>query len=251
MDAIFKALSDETRRSLLDALRRKDGQTLTELEGQIGMTRFGVMKHLRILEEACLVTTHKSGRFKYHYLNALPLQEVADRWIEPIVQGSLARATLNLKATLEGKTDMPTQTRSKPDFVLETYIRTSPEKLWEALTSAPVSARYNVLAGAIQSDFKPGSAYKHVLPNGDSILSGEILAAEPLRLLDMTFVPGWLGPDAQASRAVYRIEVLGDICRLRVEHYDIPAGQEGVKDGWARIVSNLKTLLETGDVLSF
>jgi DNA-binding transcriptional ArsR family regulator len=83
VDAVFKALSDPTRRALLDALRDRAGLTLTELEQGLGMTRFGVMKHLKVLEAASLVVTRKDGRFKRHYLNAAPIQEVADRWIAP------------------------------------------------------------------------------------------------------------------------------------------------------------------------
>ena len=108
MDAIFKALSDETRRQVLDVLRQRDGQTLGELEASLEklgvvMTRFGVMKHLKILEAASLVVTRKQGRFKYHYLNAVPLQEILDRWIEPLTQKPMARIALDLKAKLEGK----------------------------------------------------------------------------------------------------------------------------------------------------
>jgi DNA-binding transcriptional ArsR family regulator len=103
MDDVFKALSDETRRGLLDRLRERDGQTLTELESAIGMTRFGVMKHLKVLEGANLVVTRKSGRFKYHYLNAAPLQLIVDRWITPITLQAATRALLDLKADLERK----------------------------------------------------------------------------------------------------------------------------------------------------
>src|SRR5258707_15831015 len=111
MDAIFKALSDATRRALLDRLRDKGGQTLTELEAGLAMTRFGVMKHLKVLEDAKLVVTRKSGRFKHHYLNALPIQEVADRWMAPYAK-PLARFALNLKNQLEGVQAMADQ----PDF---------------------------------------------------------------------------------------------------------------------------------------
>ena len=108
MDAIFKALADDTRRLILDVLRDQDGQTLGELEESLAskgveMTRFGVMKHLKVLEGASLVISRKQGRFKYHYLNVVPLQEVIDRWIEPLTQKPMARATLDLKAKLEGK----------------------------------------------------------------------------------------------------------------------------------------------------
>jgi DNA-binding transcriptional ArsR family regulator len=86
MELIFKALADPTRQNLLDALRQKDGQTLTDLEFSLDMTRFGVMKHLKLLEDANLIVTRKSGRFKYHYLNAVLQQDVMDRWVAPFLQ---------------------------------------------------------------------------------------------------------------------------------------------------------------------
>ncbi|MBI1340132.1 metalloregulator ArsR/SmtB family transcription factor [bacterium] len=249
MDLIFKALSDGTRRTLIDALRERDGQTLTELESGLGMTRFGVMKHLKILEASSLVVSRKVGRFRYHYLNAAPLQQVIDRWIEPVVQKPMARVALNLKAKLEGEPQMPTKLLEKPDFVLETYIRTTPELLWQALTTEAISARYNILAGGIQGEFTPGGRYRHVLPNGASILSGEVIDAVEPKRLELTFVPGWAGPDAKPSRCVYEIEAVGEACRLTVLHFDIPPEQEGVREGWAKIISNLKTMLETGEPL--
>src|SRR6478752_3043579 len=81
MDEVFKALADPTRRALLDALFADDGQTLTALEGRLEMTRFGVMKHLRVLEEAGVVTTRKQGREKLHFLNPVPIRLVHDRWV--------------------------------------------------------------------------------------------------------------------------------------------------------------------------
>ena len=81
MDEVFKALADPTRRALLDALFAEDGQTLTALEGRMEMTRFGVMKHLKVLEEAGVVTTRKQGREKLHFLNPVPIREIHDRWI--------------------------------------------------------------------------------------------------------------------------------------------------------------------------
>ena len=118
MDDVFKALADPARRTLLDALRQKDGQTLQELTELLDMTRFGVMKHLGVLEDAGLVVTHKKGRFKHHYLNAVPLQQTIDRWIEPMRAKPAARAVLNLKSTLERNEMMST-----PDFVMQTFIR--------------------------------------------------------------------------------------------------------------------------------
>ena len=248
MNSIFKALSDETRRQLLDMLRLRDGQTLSELEGALGMTRFGVMKHLKILEAASLVITRREGRFKYHYLNAAPLQLLVDRWIEPLTQQPLARVMLDLKAALEGGTAMTTMTLTKPDFVLETFIRTTPERLWEALTDGELSKRYYIAGASIHGQFETGGSYEYRTESG-VMLSGEILAADPPSRLEMSFVPGWAGPDAKPSRNVYEIEAVGDLTRLTILHFDIPAGQEGVKQGWAEIASSLKSLLETGDGL--
>lgn len=104
MDDVFKALADDSRRALLDSLREQDGQTLNDLCAvRPEMTRFGVMKHLRVLEEARLVLTERSGRTKLHYLNPVPIREVHDRWIapyrEPIVAGLLALRDLAEGAT--------------------------------------------------------------------------------------------------------------------------------------------------------
>ncbi|MEO1703065.1 MAG: metalloregulator ArsR/SmtB family transcription factor [Pseudomonadota bacterium] len=247
MDVIFKALSDETRRSLLDMLHKRDGQTLTELEEKLGMTRFGVMKHLKVLEEASLVVTRRSGRFKYHYLNAVPIQQVIDRWIEPLIQKPMARAALDLKAKLEGPEHMYAMTvdDTKPDFVLETYINTTVEKLWAALTSGEHTKNYHFAAAEVKTDLKKGGRFDHILPDGSVMLGGEILDIDPPKRLDITFEPGWMGPDTKASRCVYEIEAEGDHCKLTVLHHALPEEQEGVRDGWARVISALKTYLET------
>jgi uncharacterized protein YndB with AHSA1/START domain/DNA-binding transcriptional ArsR family regulator len=251
MDLVFKALGDDTRRQLLDMLRKQDGQTLTALESSLGMTRFGVMKHLKILEAASLVVTRRSGRFKHHYLNAAPLQLVVDRWIEPLTQQPLARVMMDLKAELEGTSAMTAKANARPDFMLETFIRTTPEKLWEALISSDLSKRYYIAGAAINGRFETGGAYHYETSTGTVILSGNILAADPPRRLEMTFLPGWLGPGAQASRNVYEIEAMGDLTKLTILHFGLPKGQEGVTEGWAKIASSLKSLLETGQALHF
>ena len=99
-DRVFKALADPTRRFLLDALFAREGQTLTELESAVEMTRYGVMKHLKVLEEAGLVLTRRSGREKLHFLNAVPIREVHDRWIDKYTERHVA-ALLDLKHELE------------------------------------------------------------------------------------------------------------------------------------------------------
>jgi DNA-binding transcriptional ArsR family regulator len=100
MDAVFKALADPTRRDLLDALFAEDGQTLTALEERVPMTRFGVMKHLKILEEAGLVVTRKRGREKLHYLNPVPIRLIQDRWVSKYAE-PWAAGLAELKTHLE------------------------------------------------------------------------------------------------------------------------------------------------------
>ena len=100
-EAIFRALADRSRRQLLDLLFERDGRTLTELESQLPMTRFGVMKHLRVLQEAGLIATRKVGRERLHYLNAVPIQLISDRWINKYAAARVS-ALADLKAALEG-----------------------------------------------------------------------------------------------------------------------------------------------------
>jgi DNA-binding transcriptional ArsR family regulator len=99
-DLVFRALADPTRRHLLDRLFERDGRTLTELESDLEMTRFGVMKHLRLLEEAGLVVTRREGRQKLHYLNPVPIRLIHDRWIDKYTERQVS-ALANLKSELE------------------------------------------------------------------------------------------------------------------------------------------------------
>jgi DNA-binding transcriptional ArsR family regulator len=104
MDAVFKALADPTRRSLLDELFKADGQTLSALEQRLPMTRFGVMKHLRVLEEAGLVTTRRHGREKHHFLNPVPIRLVHDRWVSKYAEPWAATLS-GIKRELEEEND--------------------------------------------------------------------------------------------------------------------------------------------------
>ena len=244
MDTIFKALADPARRTLLDSLRTKDGQSLQDLEAQLGMTRFGVMKHLAVLEDAKLIVTRKEGRFKYHYLNALPLQQAIDRWIEPLLVKPAARAVLSLKTQLEGETAM-----SKPDFVMQTFIKTSRDRLWAALEDENNVAHYHFMASHAD---RSGDKTVMYLPDGTPLLTNILIKADPKSRMEMTFEPHWA--DMPPSRVVYLIEEEGAHCSLTIEHYDlnmpVVAG-EGVADGWARWASGLKTWLETGQDAHF
>src|SRR5438067_11152477 len=145
MDEVFRALADPTRRSLLDELFKEDGQTLSALERRLPMTRFGVMKHLRVLEEARLVVTKKRGREKLHFLNAVPIRLVHDRWVSKYAEPWAATLS-GLKHRLEDKT---------MEKVFEIYIKTTPERLWEAITNADLRRQYSFEVGT-NSDWTPG-----------------------------------------------------------------------------------------------
>ncbi len=249
MDEIFRALADPTRRLLLDSLKTADGQTLTALEQQLTMTRFGVMKHLKLLEEAHLVVTRKVGRKKFHYLNVVPLQEMVDRWIEPITRKPTTRAMLNLKSKLEGDNAMSDS--EKPDFVLETFIRTTPEVLWKALTSSELTKKFNISNAAFHGQLAAGERYEYRRADGSVMLSGEIISAEPFSRLEMTFVPGWGDAPPVTSRNIYEIEQRGTLTKLTVLHFGITEAFVGVKQGWSQVIASLKSLLETGEALDF
>lgn len=245
MDTIFKALADPTRRSLLDALRDRDGQSLQDLQANLDMSRFGVMKHLAVLEEAKLIVTRKEGRFKYHYLNALPLQEAIDRWIEPLLVKPAARSVLTLKAQLEGDTAM-----SKPDFVMQTYIKCSRDRLWDALSDEKSVAHFHFMASHATRD---GDKVVMHMPDGTPLMTSALVKADPKSRMDCTFEPHWEGGGAP-SRVVYLVEEEGPFCCLTIEHYDLtfPAvAGEGVADGWARWAAGLKSWLETGEDAHF
>ncbi len=185
VDAVFKALSDLTRRQLLDTLRDRGGLTLTELEQGLGMTRFGVMKHLRVLEEANLVVTRRDGRFKYHYLNALPIQEVADRWMAPYGK-PLARFALDIKTALEDRQAMA----DKPDYVLQTYIRTTQDALWDALTNPDKTVLY-YYNSRLKTDLQPGSPFQYFGADGGLMLDGEVVEVTPKTRIVSTFLAPW------------------------------------------------------------
>src|SRR2546421_1492778 len=151
MDEVFRALADPTRRRLLDSLFGDDGQTLSALEERLPMTRFGVMKHLRVLEEAGLVTTKRRGREKLHFLNPVPIRLIHDRWVSKYAE-PWAAALTGIKHELEDRT---------MEKVFDIYIKTTPEKLWEAITDPELRRRYNFGVGT-ESDWIPGSSYRAV-----------------------------------------------------------------------------------------
>jgi uncharacterized protein YndB with AHSA1/START domain len=243
MDEVFRALADPTRRSLLDELFREDGQTLSALQGRFEMTRFGVMKHLKLLEEAGLVVTKRRGREKLHFLNPVPIRLVHDRWVSKYAE-PLAAALSGLKTTLEEKS---------MEKVFEIYIKTTPERLWKAITDPEMRSKYN-FGARINSDFTPGSHFAQIHPNGNGLLGeGENLEVDPPRRLVQSMRALW-GDDVKSegtSRITWEIEPVGDSCRLLVTHDQLREGaNEQLYGGWPMILSGLKTLLETGELLT-
>ncbi|MGW6172458.1 ArsR/SmtB family transcription factor [Arthrobacter sp. NPDC055138] len=242
MDAVFKALADPTRRELLDELFREDGQTLTALEAHFDITRFGVMKHLKQLEAANLVLTRRRGREKLHFLNPVPIRLIHDRWVSKYAQPWAA-----------GLSDLKSRLENPMEKIFEIYIRTTPEKLWDAITDSEIRSKYS-FGNRIQTDWTPGSGYTMTNPRADAPLGeGENLEVDPPRKLVQTMRALW-GEDVIAegtSRVTWEIEQVGDSCRLTVTHDQL---REGANDqlygGWPMILSGLKTWLETGELLT-
>ena len=242
MDEVFRALADPTRRSLLDELFREDGQTLSALEGRLPMTRFGVMKHLKQLEEAGLVVTRRRGREKLHFLNPVPIRLVHDRWVSKYAEPWAATLS-DLKNRLE----------ERMEKVFEIYIKTTPERLWEAITDSAVRSKYQ-FGAQVRSDWTPGSRFEMRTPDGSFLLGeGENLEVDRPRRLVQSMVALW-GDDVKSegtSRVTWEIEPVGDSCRLIVTHDQL---REGANDqlygGWPMILSGLKTFLETGELLT-
>ncbi|MFJ4986762.1 ArsR/SmtB family transcription factor [Streptomyces sp. NPDC088732] len=258
-DAIFKALADASRRRLLDSLNARNGQTLRELCTGLDMARQSVSKHLAVLEAAHLVTTARRGREKLHFLNAAPVNAIAERWIDQYDR-ERARALADLHRALE----LPAMSESA--FVYTTYIRTTPERLWQALTDPAFTRRY--WGVAFETDWRPGSPMVWE-EKGARTADPEqvVLESGPHRRLSYTwhtFTPRWAenaGVDAdtlarlvreERSRVTFEIEPLGDTVKLTVVHEAHDPGSTVlgmVRHGWPALVSGLKTLLETGETL--
>ena len=246
MDEAFKALADPSRRLLLDSLFERDGQSLLELQAQLPMTRFGVSKHLRVLQAAGLVTAQKVGRAKLHYLNPVPVRLIHDRWISRYAEPLVAQLTM-LKAQLEDP-----EMGVAPRHVYEIFIKTTPERLWRAITD-PADTLLYFYGTKVQSDWKPGSSLVYF--EGDQVmLDCKILEIDAPNRLVHTFTAAH-DPEQAAerpSRVTWTIEQRGEACRLTLVHDEFDGETKtfhSVEHGWSEILSGLKTLLETGQPL--
>ena len=241
-DAVFKALADATRRALLDRLRERNGQTLGELCEPLAMARQSATQHLDVLQAANLITVVRRGRQKLHYLNPVPLWTIQERWIERFERPRL-RALSAIKRQAEEAT-VP----DRPDYVYVTYIESSAQRVWDALTDAELTAEF--WGHSNVSDWQAGSSWEHRRVDGSGIAdaAGTVLESAPPRRLRLTFGdPGMTDPTV----VTFEIEPFHDIVRLTVTHENLAddAALRAISAGWPAVFANLKSLLETGHVL--
>jgi uncharacterized protein YndB with AHSA1/START domain/DNA-binding transcriptional ArsR family regulator len=243
MDPVFRALADPTRRSLLDRLHAHNGQTLSALCEGVGMTRQSASQHVDLLQAANLITVVRRGREKLHYLNPVPLHEIQERWID-----KFERPRLRALSTLKRKAEETMY--DKPSFVYVTYIHSTADRVWLALTDPELTAQY--WGHSNVSDWKVGSRWEHRRTDGShtaDVVGTVVESSAPTRL-----VTTWADPDEERgvapSRVTFAIEPYGDIVRLTVTHEDLDdADRDDAASGWAAVLSNLKSLIETGHTL--
>jgi uncharacterized protein YndB with AHSA1/START domain/DNA-binding transcriptional ArsR family regulator len=252
-EPVFRALADPSRRLLLDQLFERDGRSLKELETGLAMTRFGVMKHLRILEEAGLVTTRKIGREKLHYLNPVPIQLLYDRWIGKYAAPRIA-ALADLKAALEGEATVTIEAPAHPKQVYQLFIKAPPERVWEAMTNPEFTTRF--FGGPrVSSTLEVGSPFNYLNGEGGLAVEGEVIESDPPRRLVHSWRSLW-SPETSldsASRVTWELAAqAGGVTKLTVVHDEFDGETATYRDtsgGWSWVLSNLKTLLETGEVM--
>ncbi len=256
-DDVFRALGDPSRRTLLDRLFERDGQTLGELETSLPeMTRFGVMKHLRVLEAANLVTSRKVGRERHHYLNPVPIRRIHDRWLDRYtIRAADLLAEFKTRLEIDPMTSPDTANtaaEAAPRHIFSTFIRATPEAIWRALTESDFTTRY-WYGSTIHSDWAAGSPWELRTAQGQLGITGEVLEANPPSRLVVSYQQAWGGVDEPPSRVTFEIERAGPgVQRLTVVHETEPGTSTQIADvaaGWPFILAGLKTLLETGEPL--
>lgn len=242
LEAVLHGLGDANRRRILDILSSNPGLNVSELSEHFEVTRYAVMKHLNVLEEAELVVSEKKGRSRHLYFNAMPLQVIYERWMSEfssLVGGRLSRLERHL------------DDESPPEHTFESYIRTTPARLWEALIE-PDKTRAYYFGTAVDSTFEPGGPIAYV-GRESTVIEGEVLEAEPPSRLVHTFRFGAF--DDPESRVTYDIEpVNDDVVRVTLTHDELVADSRTYREvgqGWPRLIAGLKSLLETGRALAF
>jgi uncharacterized protein YndB with AHSA1/START domain/DNA-binding transcriptional ArsR family regulator len=248
-DRVFRALADPNRRRMLELLHEHPGMHASALAKRFAFTRIAALKHLRVLEGGGLVTRRREGKCVALYAQHAPLAAALERRLAACAPGWEQRLR-GLKQSLEEGPEMA----DRPRHVYIVYIRTTPAKLWDAITR-PEMTRCFFFGTDVKSTFAAGSPIEYVLkdPGGRTIVpvTGEVIECDPPRRLVHTFRFGKLG-DAP-TRVTYEIEPAGDgVVRLTLTHDgfegETPTWKE-VGGGWPRVVSSLKSLLETGTPL--
>lgn len=232
----------------MDVLYDSDGQTLNDLCTHLDMTRIGVMKHLKVLEESGLITTRKVGRERLHYLNAVPLREIYERWVSKYTESWTIGLT-QLKSDLECEKGM----KEKPKSINRIAIKTTPEEVWNALTDPSMTSKY-WYNGSIHSDWKEGSPYSIFNPQGEVQAKGELIHVEPPNRLVMSWNLLSLDTtkDEHPSRLTWEISAhpeLSGVTIVTVIHDDVdhsPNTAAVLENGIPIVISGMKSLIETG-----
>lgn len=249
MDEVFRAIDDEGRRRLLDALFERDGRTLVELSALLPeMTRQGVTNHLRVLEGAGLVTTHKVGRQKFHYLNPVPIRLISDRWI-----GKFAAPRVDAIVALRNRTEKG-NVMERPVHIYQAYIRASVDDVWQAIVDPDQTVQY-FYGTRVQSDWEVGGAMNYTNADGSELVSeGTLIAIDPPKRIEFTFTALW-DPELTAEgpcREVWALADVNGMTQLTIELYGVGEDSKTYTDfvqGFPYIVSGMKSLLETGTPL--
>lgn len=244
--AAFRALADSSRRLLLDRLFERDGQSLGELTSYLpDMTRFGVMRHLDVLESAGLITTRRAGREKRHYLNPVPIRQIHDRWIS-----KYAAPVVGAMSALKGHLEAPPMAvpPDELDHVYSIYINAPPERVWRAITDGDETVQY-YFGTRVVSDWAPGSHIRYDYPDGTVAADGDVIAVDPPKRLEMTFHARW-DPEMEAEgpvRQVWDLDAEEAATKLTVTTFGLKAGTKTTEEfsgGIVFIVSGLKSLVE-------
>ncbi|MGZ7445156.1 ArsR/SmtB family transcription factor [Paenibacillus sp. TH7-28] len=248
---IFKALADPSRRKLLDLLHASDGRTLNDLCAPLDMSRFGVMKHLNVLEAAGLITTRKVGREKLHYLNAVPIRQIYERWVSKYAEPWTIGLT-SLQYELKSEMNMA----NKPRNIHRIAIKAKPEQIWQAITDPAKTSKFWFNC-AICSSWEDGSPFE-LWDGEEKKVEGTILEINPPRKLVVNWrfisLPGT--ENDTASRITWEIDPHGEfqgVSLVTVIHdeFEQAAGTAKIlENGLPIVISGLKTLLETGEMLA-
>ncbi len=248
-DRVFKALADPTRRAVLDRLRADNGLTLTALGEGVGMARQSLTQHVDVLVGAGLVVLVRQGRLRLHYLDPGPIHRIQRRWVSAFDEPRL-HALDTIRTTAEEISMSDTFAPPVPAYVYVTYIRATPQQVWQALTDADLTARY--WGHRNESEWTAGATWHHrPLGGGGDDVVGRVLDADPPRRLRFTFEAPHEFPGTDPSVVTFTLEAGDGITRLHVVHENLAdttaLGQ--ISHGWSAVLANLKSLLETGEAL--